>query len=810
MTAMTRAEARRARTAGSRSAGRGPTSRFLWATVAVSSVAIAIASAALWPVYASTAFLVVVGGGILVGQAIAVVGARRRTGPWFMALWAAVAIAVVGVPLAVPSLAIARVLPSLDGLAALAEGVVLSWKRLLTIATPVGDYQALLVPALLLVLVTTILTTSIALRTRLPELATGVPPLLLVAGIVLGPGGGGPGSAGATSAIVVSALLAGVLLLWLTGLRERRAALSAATSTDVTGAVAFSRGDRRRSVVSSVIAAVVVVVVAVTAAAGAVALLPPAGDRAVARDAVERPFNPRDYSSPLSTFRAYHRDGRADEVMLTAEGLASPRIRLAVMDDFDGVVWNVGSAEDPSASGSFERLPFRLDPAVAGTPSTTTVTIGSYEGVWLPGSGYLGSVAFAGERRSSLADSLYYNANAGTAAVTAELGAGDGYTVDAVEPELVAPDGVGALVPDGASDKPGDSPEGLLDVLDAYSTAGAAPGENLAAVLDGIRSVGYISHGVDDDEPASPSGHGLDRLSRLLSESPMVGDGEQYASLAALAARQLGFPSRVVMGFANTTTATDGPVAFMGSDIAAWIEVRAAGRGWVAIDPTPEERPVPEEQPEDPTLIARPYQDLQPQPEEEPDRSEQTAPDSSEPEDEPVLDPFLAVLLQIARVLSWVVIVVAVILSPFIAVIAAKARRRSLRRRTPDPADRVVAGWREFRDAVVDHGIEPPPSVTRHELADLHGARGAHRLAVLADRVTFSTMGPTDGDADRAWSLVDDLRASLASRVDRRGRLLALVSLRSLGLRRGASSPARRAPARRRRGIDRRGRVRDD
>jgi hypothetical protein len=808
MTATTRAESRRARTAGFRSTGRRPTSRFLWATVAVSSIAVATASAALWPVYASTAFLLVVAGGILIGQAIAVVGARRGTGPWILALWAAVAFAIVGVPLAVPSLAIARVLPSLDGLVALAEGVVLSWKRLLTIATPVGDYQALLVPALLLVLATTILTTSIALRSRLPELATAVPPLLLVVGIVLGPSG--ERGAGPANAIVVSALLAGVLLLWLTGLRERRAAVSAATSTDATGAVAFSRGDRRRSVVSSIIAAVIVVVVAVTAAAGAVALLPPAGDRAVARDAVERPFNPRDYSSPLSTFRAYHRDGRADEVMLTAQGLASPRIRLAVMDDFDGVVWNVGSAEDPSASGSFERLPFRLDPAVAGAPSTTTVTIGSYEGVWLPGSGYLGSVAFAGERRSSLADSLYYNANAGTAAVTAELRAGDGYTVDAVEPELVAPDGVGGLVPDGAADKPGDSPEGLLDVLDAYSTAGAAPGENLAAVLEGIRSVGYISHGVDDDEPASPSGHGLDRLSRLLSESPMVGDGEQYASLAALAARQLGFPSRVVMGFANTTAATDGPVAFTGSDVAAWIEVRAAGRGWVAIDPTPEERPVPEEQPEDPTLIARPYQDLQPQPEEEPDRSEQTAPDSSEPEDEPALDPFLAVLLQIARVLSWVVIVVAVILSPFIAVIAAKARRRSLRRRTPDPADRVVAGWREFRDAVVDHGIEPPPSVTRHELADLHGARGAHRLAVLADRVTFSTMAPTDGDADRAWSLVDDLRASLASRVDRRGRLLALVSLRSLGLRRGASSPARRAPARSRRGIGRADRGSDD
>ncbi|RWZ64321.1 hypothetical protein ELQ92_06015 [Labedella populi] len=790
MSAETRVGPRRARRTALRPRRGTRTPRYVAAAVAVSSIAVAVASAALWPLYASPAFLRVVAGAILIGQIIALIGARRRSGPWVMTAWSALAVAVVGVPLAVPSLAVGGVLPSFEGLAALAEGVVLSWKRLLTIATPVGDYQALLVPALLLVLATTIITTSIAVRSRLPEAAVAVPLALLVAGIVLGP-------RDVPAPVLTSALLGGVLLLWLTGLRERRNAVAAGASTEVSGSVAFSRGDRRRSIVSSLVSAVAVVLVALSAAAVLTTVLPPDGVRAVARDAVERPFNAREYPSPLSTFRSYHRDAAADEIMLTADGLASARIRLAAMDDFDGVVWNVGSASDPSAAGSFERLPFRLDPAVGGTASTTTVTIGAYDGVWLPGSGYLGSVRFSGDRGARLADSLYYNAEAGTSAVTAGLSSGDGYTVEAVEPVLIAPDAIDSLVPDGPVDRPGDSPEGLLDVLDAYTTAGAAPGENLSAVLEGIRSVGYISHGVGDDEPASPSGHGLDRLSRLLSDSPMVGDGEQYASLAALVARQLGFPSRVVMGFANDGAEGDGPVAFTGSDVAAWIEVSVAGRGWVAIDPTPEERPVPEKEPEDPTLIARPYQDVQPQPEEEPDRSEQTAPDSSEPEEQPDLDPVLAVLLQIARVLSWVVIVVAIILSPFIAVIAAKARRRTLRRRTTDPDERVVAGWREFSDAIVDHGIEPPPSVTRHELADLHGARGAHRLAVLADRVTFSTIGSTEGDADRAWSLVDDLRAALDSRVDRRGRLLALVSLRSLGLRRSGSTPARRAPSRR-------------
>jgi hypothetical protein len=763
--------------------------RYVGWTVVASTAAILVASIALWPIYQSGAFVRLLVVTVVAGQLIALVGAARRLGPWWIALLSAGVVALIGVPLAVPSRAIAGALPSPEGLVALAEGSVLSWKRLLTIATPVGDYQALLVPALLLVLAATVTTTSVALRARVPDLAAVVPVLLLAAGILLGP-------REPTLPVASSVALSALLLGWLTALRERRTAAAAAAASDASGSVVFSRRDRRRSAVASALAAAAVVVLATGVGAVAAGVAPPDGDRAIARDAVERPFNPRDYPSPLSTFRSYHADAAADQVVLTAEGLPSPRIRLAVMDDFDGVVWRVGTADDPTASGVFERLPFRLEPAVDGVETSVSVTIGSYDGVWLPGVGYLGSVAFAGERSAELSNALYYNANAGTSAVTAGLRAGDAYTVDGVAPTEMTIDEVAGAVPASAPDRPEELPAGLADLLDRSTTAGDAPGENLSAVLAGLTTEGYISHGVDEDEPTSPSGHGLDRLSRLLSDSPMVGDAEQYASLAAVAAHQLGFPSRVVMGFASDARAEDGPVAFTGSDVAAWIEIRVAGRGWVAVDPTPEPREIPEEQPEDPTLIARPYVDPQTPVEEEPDRSEQTAPDSSEPEDEAAPDPFLAALLRIARVLSWIIIVLAIVLAPFVAVVAAKHRRRTLRRRSADPDERVVAGWREFRDAVIDHGIEPPPSSTRHEVAALHGSRGAHRLAVLADRVTFSPVEATVEDADRAWRLVDELRRALAERVDRRGRIIALVSLRSLGLRGSRSAPARRAPRR--------------
>ena len=92
-----------------------------------------------------------------------------------------------GVPLAVPDQAIAGFLPSLDGIRELLAGVALGWKQLLTIALPVGDYQALLVPAFVLVLTSTVVALSIALRARWGELGVLPPIALFVAGIAFGP-----------------------------------------------------------------------------------------------------------------------------------------------------------------------------------------------------------------------------------------------------------------------------------------------------------------------------------------------------------------------------------------------------------------------------------------------------------------------------------------------------------------------------------------------------------------------------------------------------------------------------------------------
>ena len=80
-----------------------------------------------------------------------------------------------------------------------------------------------------------------------------------------------------------------------------------------------------------------------------------------------------------------------------------------------------------------------------------------------------------------------------------------------------------------------------------------------------------------------------------------------------------------------------------GSDVSAWIEVNTAQYGWVAVDPVPPVRPIPEEEPQDPGQVSRPESIVPPPPDRADPREEQTTPDSSQ-ENPDSLDPALAVL----------------------------------------------------------------------------------------------------------------------------------------------------------------------
>jgi hypothetical protein len=737
------------------------------------AAATAIAAAAFWPVYETTAFLIMAAVTIVVASLIAIVGARFRwPGPVMVGV-TLLAYLALGVPLAIPGSAIAGVLPSGQGMLDLLQGAALGWRQLLTIALPVGSYQNLLVPAFLLLLVTVIIGLSIALRFESGELAALAPVLVIVLGFAFGP-------RDAPAAIPIALAFLAVVLGWLSWRRwhRRRESIRALSS-------APSGNLERVGGLRAAASALGILLIAVTLGGLSATSSPPERERAVLRDVVEQPFDPREFPSPLSSFRRYQQPAIVDASMFTVAGLPDgARIRLATLDTYDGVVFTVGSDLVTSDSGSFTRVPTSIDrDDVGGEEIEVSVEVSGYQGLWVPTVGLLSSIDFEGDDAPQLQDTFYFN-DVGTAGVVLDgLDTGDRYTIDAVIAPGSDPEALSSLTPGGATVPAATVvPEELTVVLDGWIRDADTPGERLDAMLERLAVEGYVSHGVSDDEPLSRSGHGVDRIQQLLTDPLMIGDEEQYAVTAALMARAIGFPSRVVFGFApdlsERAQASDRITVF-GSDVSAWIEVDTAQFGWVTIDPTPPDREIPEELPEDPAQVARPQSPVPP-PAVEPDPRRDQIPLDSSQDDEMLEDPFLAVILAALTVIAVIALVVLVVLSPFLAILIAKVRRRHLRQRAASASSRVSGGWREFEDIVIDYGYSTPPAATRSEVAEAVGGIRPLVLASVADRAVFAPEQVDDDEARQVWAAVRELEENIASTRTRWERIRATVSLRSL------------------------------
>ena len=747
-----------------------------------------VSAVPFWPVYQSAEFVVTVVVTVLVGTVLGVAGAVLRLSSFAVLLVTVAAYLLLGVPLAVPSGALWGVLPTLDGLRQLVVGTALGWKQLLTISLPVGSYEALLVPLFVLLLVVSVVGTSVALRTRRGELAIAGPVVVHLAGIVLGP-------EDAVLPRVAGLALLTTCVAWFVWwrLRRRRLAVDALAGGRPSGSTGHGHGTVAGRAVAGT---VLTLAVAASTAVGAVALLPSPSDRVVARSLVAQPFDPRDEVSPLTRFRVYEQEPLVDDEVFRVRGLAPGQLlRLATLDTYDGVSYTVGSGSVSSASGTFDLVPSTVDQSdVAGAPTSVSVDVDSYEGIWLPTVGALRDVAFSGPTAAERRERFYYNDATGTAAVVGGVSEGDAYSLRAVLPRQPSGGDLDRLTPGtDAVPAPRAVPDELSTALDGYVEGVAGPGAQLRAALEGLRAQGYVSHGVSADEPPSRSGHGADRIAQLFTDPVMVGDGEQYATAAALMADQLGFPARVVMGFVPSEEAPvddQGAVALTGGDVTAWIEVDTAQFGWVALDPNPEERPVPEEQLQDPSQVSRPESVVQPPPQDPQVRDDQAPPQTAQ-EDADTPPEWLAALLVVVTVAGWLALVAGIVAAPFLAVVGLKVRRRRRRRRAASAAARITGGWREFEDAVVDHGVDTPPAATRSEVAARVGGARTAVLARVADRAVFGPSAPPEEDADRVWAAVEDLRRSLGEGLTRWQRVKAAVSLRSLRRYHGRTRPER-------------------
>ncbi|WJX99199.1 transglutaminase domain-containing protein [Curtobacterium sp. 458] len=733
---------------------------------------VAVASVSWWPVYRDGAMVVAAVTAILAGTLVALLGAAYRLSSPVVGIATVAAFALTGVPAAVPGEA-NGVLPTGGGLLDLFAGVALGWKQLVTISLPVGSYEALLVPYFVTALVVTVTGVSVATRASRQELGAIAPLVLFVIGIVVGP-------SRLDTSVVTAVALAGIALVWTLTARHARRAVAVASTIGARVPIA-------RSVLRPALVGTGTIVAAAVVATGLGLVAPPSVGRTVARTDVVKPFDPRDYVSPLSGFRAYEETDEADAAQLRVTGLPEDGfVRIATLDTYDGVVYRVGGSDGASASGTFERVPTSVDVrGVRGTTVRVGVTVEGYRGVWLPTVGDLEQVDFSGRRADRDRTSFFYNASTGTGAVVGGVTQGTTYDLTAVLPDQPTEEQLSSARP-GSAEVPAlqGVPDAVRDTTEAYTDAAGSDGAKLVAMLQELKRTGYVSHGVGDDR-ASRSGHGADRITELLTSPLMVGDQEQYAVAAALMARELGFPARVVLGFTEGgdsgtgSSSSAGTTTFRGSDVTARIEVDTAQWGWVMLNPNPTVRKIPDAQQETPKPVTRPETVVPPPPADQQDQDQQAPPQSDR--DTPSVQPlWLQILLAVLPWALGVLALVALVLLPFAAIVLVKRLRRRRRRRAPSPRARVVGAWDEYRDALVDRGHDVEPSATRRESVRGAPGEGGPGLAALADRAVF---GPSDVDAptaDRMWAATDEAISSLRAGRNRRERFRSAVSLRSL------------------------------
>jgi transglutaminase-like putative cysteine protease len=714
-------------------------------------------------------------GGLLVGTAAALAARALRLGALSTVALALAAYALLGSALAVPTQALFGVLPTGESLTSLSLGAVWGWSDILTLAAPVDlpDYVTVVpyVSAWLVGLVgTTLAARWLPARPRTSwraALLLAGPIALYLMSVLLGTREPfAPGVRGVA--------FAAVALVWLGWRRGRAEKVLTADGSSARGMLG-----RRLGATATLVGAAILI----GAVGGSVLAAPP--DRFVLRERFEPPYEPLDFASPLAGFREYSKL-LEDETLFTVTGLQpGQRLRLATMDAYDGHVWSVAGAQlSATGSGTFALVGPQLPAPPLATPAgdqRLEITVdAAYSDVWIPSVGYAETLDLPTASRAEL-QGLRYNAATGSAVLTGGLAEGDVIRSTAEVQQIDLDDADLEEVPVARVELAPVTTVPDIVAAKAAEFAGDAesPIERLRAIELTLQSTGYFSRGTASDTVPSVAGHGADRMTELFTATAMVGDEEQYASAFALMARSLGYPARVVMGFAPEVRDGEESVAVTGHDVTAWVEVAFEGVGWIPFSPTPDQTDVP--------------QDENPKPKTEPQPQVRQPPRSSSEQDDLVTaveiddgdsdDDGLRLPGWLLPAVLAVLIPSALIVGPMLVVGGLKAARARRRRLAAEPHEAVRGAWDELVDRYSELGLAVPVNATRRRtartLADQVEVPGLEPAAYRADAAVFGDVAVPDTVVATAWEDTEELVRIARESVSPRARLLSRYRLSS-------------------------------
>ncbi|MFC6020921.1 DUF3488 and transglutaminase-like domain-containing protein [Plantactinospora solaniradicis] len=377
---------------------------------------------------------------------------------------------------------------------------------------------------------------------------------------------------------------------------------------------------------------------------------------------------------------------------------AGVRIRLAVLNDYDGVTWRVGATY---------RNAGRVLPAVESVPDVRTerveqqIIIDGLTGRLLPA---------VPTPREVTGARVAYDQSSGTMIRPEGLKSGLAYSVTSVRERPDYDLLPAANVPSGDAVArflrvEAGAPEQLQRLATQLAEDNGAPYGRAAAIESFLAEHYRVV-------PDAPSGHAYPNLNFFLF-GPSNGGGqrgtsEQFAASFAVLARMMGLPSRVVVGFQSSTGS--GPVR--AADALAWPEVLFDGLGWVPFNPLPKPntkpRPVEEDfkpEPEDPT----------PPPDEATETAEPTPSGTPGPAAAPNRRGGLGTPVVVGGGTGGLLL-----LLTGLAVVVVSLRRAQRRRRLADgsPAQRIYGAWREVTDALRLAGRPVPNHLAATEVAE--------------------------------------------------------------------------------------------
>lgn len=256
--------------------------------------------------------------------------------------------------------------------------------------------------------------------------------------------------------------------------------------------------------------------------------------------------------------------------------------RVASLESFDGTAWHESERRRvPAESGAINGP---AAPITATRELVQEITITGLEGEFLPAALTPVEVVRLGVDDAEAVAGIDYDPDSGTVLLDDLLEEGDTFRVRSNVPDLEYEELIDSSLP-----SPGQFPDvyfelpeafdpEAIEMIERWTRKAETPFEELVAIQERLREFEYTL------EPNLPAGNYVSDF--LLNVR--AGFCQQFATAFAVIARELGYPSRVSVGFlAGSGDVSGETYTVRGTDAHAWPEIYFDAYGWVRFEPTP-------------------------------------------------------------------------------------------------------------------------------------------------------------------------------------------------------------------------------